>query len=336
MCASRPRVLITIPDGVLKAHMFGRDFREKIASFADVEWNELGRELTEQEFALAIRGKDACITGWGSPRLSSLVLKNADRLRFVGHCAGTVRWLVDEDFFSRGIVLTNANLALARSVGEYCLMTLLMARWNICRTLANMRSGGWQGNNDVVDGINGCRIGLFGYGATAQIFIDLLKPFDVKVLVCSSHCSPEVAARGGFALSSEEEVLACDVISLHMTLSEATRGFMNRERLSRLRDGAILMNTARGAVVDEDALIDELKTGRIAAVLDVFREEPLPSGSVLRSLPNVIATPHCAGTSVYWRRKMAELILSDMEIALSGGVPKGLITLEKYRSMTPA
>lgn len=332
----KPRVLITIPDGPLKAHMFNSDFIGQIDAYADVEWNTLGREFSEQEFALAIHDRDACITGWGSPKLSENVLKQANRLRFVGHCAGTVRWLVDEDFFTRGITLSNANLVLAQSVGEYCLMTLLMARWDICRTLTNMRSGGWQGNNDVVEGINGCRIGIFGYGATAQNFIDLLRSFDVHVLVCSAHCSPETAARNGFTLSSEEEVLACDVVSLHMTLSDATRGFMNRERLSRLKTGAVLMNTSRGAVIDEDALIAELKTGRIRAVLDVFHDEPLPEKSIFRSFPNVIATPHCAGASVYWRRKMADMILSDMKISLAGGVPKGLITLEKYRSMTPA
>ncbi len=331
-----PQVLVTIPDGPLKAHMFTPAFMASQREKMDILWNPYGRELTEDEFCRLIRGKDACVTGWGSPKVSGRVLDCADRLKFLGHCAGTVRWLVDESFFDRGIVLTNANLALAPSVAEYCLMTMLMARWRVLESMERVRGNLWQTNNDVVPGLNGCKIGLIGYGAITEELLRLLRHFDVEILVCSSHCPKEAQQRYGFSLCSLDEAMGCDIVSVHVTLSEATRGLIDRKKLALVRDGAIFLNTARAAVVDEEALLSELQKGRFYGVLDVFTQEPLPENHPLRQVRGAIITPHSAGTSVYFRRKMAELTFADLERSLRGETPKGLITLEKYRSMTPA
>ena len=333
---SLPKVLVTIPDGPLKSHMFPAEFIKEQEKKADILWNPYGRELTEDEFYDMIRDKDACITGWGSPKVSEKVLSNANLLRFIGHSAGTVRWLVDESFFSKGITLTNANLALAPSVAEYCLMTLLMARWKIQESIQRVQTNLWQTNNDVVPGLNGCRIGLIGYGAITEEFLKLLLNFDVEVLVYSNHCHVEKQKQYRFTLASLEEVLHCDVVSVHATLSESSRGMITRERLAMIPDGAIIMNTSRAAIVDEQALIDELKAGRLYGIVDVFSQEPLPDNHPFRTLSNAIITPHSAGTSIYFRRKMAELTFDDMHKSLHGGVPRGLITYEKYLSMTPA
>jgi len=331
----KPEVFIAIPDGRLKSHMFTEEWMKEIESIANVTWNPLGRDMTSSELAEAVKDKYAIITGWGSPKITSEVLANANKLRFVGHAAGTIRWLVDEDFFEKGIIITNANLALAPSVAEYCLMTLLMARWEILKTLDRVRNGLWQDNNDVVPGINGCTIGLIGYGVITECFIRLLKAFDVKIYVYSRHCPKEKAKELGFELCALEEALQCDVVSVHMTLTPETVHLIDMKKLSLIRDGAILMNTSRGRLIDEDALVETLESGRIFAILDVFRQEPLPADHKLRNMPNVITTPHSAGTSVYWRRKMAQLVLDDLKRVLAGETPVGIITLEKYRTMTP-
>lgn len=331
----KPNVFITIPEGPLKSHMFTPAWEEELESFAQVEWNCLGREMTSEELAEAVPGKDALFTGWGSPKITAEVLDRGDRLKFIGHTAGTVRWLVEESFYSRGITLTNANLSLAPSVAEYCLMTLLMARWRLTDTLDRVNKGLWQDNNDVVPGINGCSIGLIGYGAITEQFIRLLRFFDVKIKVHSGHCSQDKAKALGFSLCSFDEALACDVVSLHMTLTPETKGIIGREQLRKIHDGAVLMNTSRGALIDQEALLEELQNQRFYAVLDVFVPEPLPKEHPLRYLKNAIVTPHSAGTSVYWRREMARLVLEDYRGFLRGEVPKGIITLEKYRTMTP-
>ena len=330
----KPSVLFAIPDGPLKAHMFTKEWIGRLESLYQVTWNREGREWTSGELAARIGGKAALITGWGSPKVCGAALDRADRLRVIAHCAGTVRHLVDEDFFERGIVLTNANLALAPSVAEYCLMAALMARWNILRAIGLVAGGGWQGNNAVVPGLSGARVGLIGYGAIAGEFLRLLRPFAVEALVFSAHLDAGEAP--GARRASFEEAMGCDIVSVHKTLTPDARGLIDGRALSLMPDGGILINTARGPIVDEAALICEVKSGRIGAVVDVFSQEPPPRAHPLRHMPGVIATPHCAGTALYWRRQMAEMALSDVGRALGGQAPRGLITLQMYRSVTPA
>ncbi|MDL2205494.1 hydroxyacid dehydrogenase [Eubacteriales bacterium OttesenSCG-928-N13] len=330
-----PNVLFAIPDGPLKSHMFSAEWRARLEGLTQVEWNDTGRELTSAELAERITDKDILITGWGSPRVTDAVLNAAPRLKMIAHSAGTVRWLVEESFFDRGIVLTNANLALAPSVAEYCLMTILMARWRILDSIKRVRDGLWQSNNDIVPGLNGAKIGLIGYGAIAEELIRLLRQFDVRIAIHSEHLSEEQARQMGVRRCSMEEALHSDVVSLHKTLTESTRHMIGKRELDMIPDGGILINTSRGALIDEAELIHQLERGRIHAVLDVFEEEPLPHGHPLRTMPGAIVTPHCAGTSAYFRQAMAELVLSDIECVLNDMRPRGAISKAKYMSMTP-
>jgi len=332
----KPRILFAIPDGRLKAHMFTEDWLDRLQRFADVRFNGLSRDFKSEELASCATDCWGIVTGWGSPKLTDPVFSAAPSLRIVAHCAGTVRWLVPESFFHRGVLLVNANRALARSVGEYCLMTALMARWRMPSSLQRVRSGGWQDNNDVVPGLNGCAVGLIGYGAIAQAFIELLRPFDVKIFVCSEHLPEEALREGRVERCDLERALRCDLVSIHKTLTEKTRGLIGRRELSMIPDGGILMNTSRGAIVDEAALLEELKSGRIHAVLDVFEREPLPADASLRAMNNAIVTPHSAGTSAYWRRQMAEQVLGDLMRVYAGEEPVGRVTRAQYLSMTPA
>ena len=314
--------------------MFTAAWQKRLLDIAQTEWNNLGRDMTSDELAQSIRDKEIVVTGWGSPKLIEAALNQAKSLRLVVHCAGTVRRLVDPSFFARGIALTNVNLALAPSVSEYCLMTMLMARWEIIRTMKTVQDGGWQTNNDVVPGLAGARIGLIGYGAITRGLIRLLSVMEAEVRVCSNHCSQEEAERYGFSLCSMEEALACEIISLHCTLTEERRHMIGARELSMIPDGGLLINTARGALVDEKALIEQLHSGRIYAVLDVFEQEPLAPDHPLRHIQGALVTPHSAGTSLNMRRKMAELALADIRSYIKGEPLQGIIDLEKYNSMT--
>jgi phosphoglycerate dehydrogenase-like enzyme len=211
----------------------------------------------------------------------------------------------------------------------------LLTSWDMLGTMSKMKEGLWPGNNDVVDGLNGKTIGLIGYGVIAERFIRLLQTFDVQIYVYSKHCPAKRSQELGFELTSLEQVLQCDVISVHSTLTDRTYHMLDAEKLQLIPDGSILINTARGAIFDENALLDELKKNRFKAVLDVFEQEPLPEDHPFRRLPNVIATPHCAATSVYWRHKLPEIVITDMERFFTGKEPRHRITLEKYQTMTP-
>ena len=335
MTEEKRSVLFTIPDNRLKAQLFDAKNIAEISRLYHAEWNLHDRELTPAELAAALRGKDAVVTAWGSPPLTREALDQADRLRFVGHTGGTIKWLVDEDFFLRGIPVVSANAALAPAISEYCLMVSLMGAWNIMGTVDTVRRGGWLTNEDVTDGLRGKTVGIVGYGVIAREYIRLLQPFAPKVLVYSGHCGKEEAEANNFELASIEDALSCDIVSLHSTLNAKTEGMIDASRLALIRDGAIFINTARARLVDETALMAELRTGRFTAVIDVFHEEPIAPNHPLRSLPNVIATPHIAGCNRYWRRKQSDIVLEDMARCFRGERLEHQVTLEQYKRLTP-
>jgi phosphoglycerate dehydrogenase-like enzyme len=139
-------------------------------------------------------------------------------------------------------------------------------------------------------------VGLVGASRVGRGVIDLLRPFDLRVVVADPFLDEAEAARLGVQLLELDALLAeSHVVSLHAPSLPTTRHMIDRRRLALMRDGAVLINTARGALVDHDALVAELRSGRLSAVLDVTEPEPLPPESPLFTLPNVVLTPHIAG-----------------------------------------
>jgi phosphoglycerate dehydrogenase-like enzyme len=143
--------------------------------------------------------------------------------------------------------------------------------------------------------------------------IELLRPFDLRVLVSDPYFGEAEAAQLGVERRALDELLACaDVVSLHAPALPSTRHLLDRRRLGLLRDGAVLVNTARGSLVDHDALLAELRAGRISAVLDVTDPEPLPADSPLFTLPNVVLTPHIAGALGTEVRRLGDLAIEEL------------------------
>jgi phosphoglycerate dehydrogenase-like enzyme/predicted dehydrogenase len=159
----------------------------------------------------------------------------------------------------------------------------------------------------VASDLRGQRVGLIGWGYTARRFAELLEPFGCELLVFSESADPTDFSAVGARPSSISEVLrSTKIISLHRGLNDATRNFLDRSRLAQIQSGSVLVNTARGGLIDEEALIKRLGRGDIVAALDVFGEEPLPKGHPLRRLSNVILTPHNASTTVQEAPRMGE------------------------------
>ncbi len=162
----------------------------------------------------------------------------------------------------------------------------------IHRLSTEMKSGGWP---QLIGGsLAGRTLGVLGYGRLGRPVARLAEAFGMKVIAWDRGGSyPKIDAFGVERLSLDEVLAAADVVSIHLRLSEESRGLLNREKLGKMKKGALLINTSRGAVVDEPALIEALQTKRLAgAGLDVFATEPLPPSSPLRALPNVLLTPH--------------------------------------------
>ena len=333
--SSKKKVLISIPNGKLKVLLFPEPLISQLSEKYELTWNNTTDQWHEDELCELVRDKDAYITSWGSCKISNKILSHANNLKFIGHIGGTIKWLVDEDFFTWNIPIANANIPLCDAVAEYCLMMFLYGKWDLGNKLRLMREGGWADNDDVVPSLNGSTIGLIGYGTITRALIKKLRIFDVTIKVYSRHCSEEQALADGFVLSSLDDVLACDIVSIHMTSSKYSQNLIDEDKIRSLRDGSIFVNTSRSSIVDYSALEEEVKKGRITAILDVFPEEPLSQNSSLRGYENAVLTPHLAGCSLYARHKMTEFIFNDLENVLLGKRPIGEVTLQRYLTLTP-
>ena len=260
---------------------------------------------------------EVIVTGWGLPPLTADVLGRAPRLRLVAHLGGTVKALLPRETWQRGIAVTHAAVANALPVAEYTLAAILFSNkqaFRMRRKYAETRDSlrQWSAN---LPGLGNYRkrIGIVGASRIGRRVAELLRPFDFEVLIHDPYLAPGEAAALGARLAALDELMAyCDVVSLHAPVTDETRGMINRRRLALLRDGAVLINTARGVIVDQEALIDETRSGRIDAVLDVTEPDTLPADSPLYDIANVFLTPHIAGALGSETQRMTDVILAEI------------------------
>src|SRR5690606_25249114 len=243
----------------------------------------------------ALRDAEIVIGGWGAPRISPADAPNLRAIVYLGGVAATC--LDDVAEWSRlGLAAANARSINARPVAEYALAMILLDGKDAFAAAARAasRPGAASEVRPPAHFGNFRRtVGIIGLSQTARALIGLLRPFELDVSVYSPELTPELAEELGVEMRTLEEVMAhSDIVSLHQPLTPATRGQIDRRLLALMRDGTTLLNTARGAVVDQDALVERLRGGGIRAILDVTDPEPLPVDHELRSLPNVVLTPH--------------------------------------------
>lgn len=331
------KTLIAVKNADLKKMFFDSDTIARLAAFSEVGWIAEDQDFGSAELARIIGSYDACITSWGSPRFTSEVLERAGRLKFIGHAAGSVVAVVNEDIFDTDITVTNANKPLAKSTAEATVAFMLAGAWNLSGYIGRMQAGGWSDNNkETVAGLQHQSIGLIGYGEISRHVIQLLQGFQADIRLYSRHCPPQEAERLGVKLCSLEELLAeSRIVSLHSTWTPATEGLIGREQLRLMQDGALFVNTARGAIVDEDALVEELRSGRLHAALDVYQEEPMKPDHALLKLPNVLCLPHIGGFHHGLKSSFGRFVIDDLYRWTKGEACEGLITREVYKRLTP-
>jgi phosphoglycerate dehydrogenase-like enzyme len=247
------------------------------------------------------------LTGWGCPPVDEAMLAAAPRLRAIVHAAGSARHHVTPACWARGIVVSTAAEANARPVAEYTLATILLANKAAPRAERLYRER--RGRVDALAELPGVgnlgkAVGVIGASRIGRRVIELLTPFDLQVLVHDPYLADSVAL--------DDLLKAADVVTIHAPSLASTHHMLDARRLGLLRDGATLINTARGALVDHDALIAELRTGRISAVLDVTEPEPLPADSPLFDLPNVVLTPHIAGALGTEVRRLGDAAIEEV------------------------
>jgi phosphoglycerate dehydrogenase-like enzyme len=239
------------------------------------------------------------VTGWGCPPITAAVLEAAPRLAAVVHTGGSVKAHVTEACWARGVVVSSAAAANALPVAEYTIAAIIMAAKG-ARALEKAyraRRGGIDTLSEY-PGIGGYRrtVGVVGASRIGRRVIELLRPFDFEVSLYDPLVDADEARRLGVRLVDLPDLLrGNDIVTLHAPSLPSTRHMIDRAGLASLRDGATLINTARGALVDQDALVRELVAGRLHAVIDVTDPEVPPADSPLYDLPNLVLTPHIAG-----------------------------------------
>jgi phosphoglycerate dehydrogenase-like enzyme len=270
---------------------------EALAGFARVCHHEGPEPAGHAELLGLLPGADACLTSWGVARLDAEVVAAAPRLRAVAHMGGSIQRFVSEAMWERGIQVTSTAPALARSVAETTLGLMIVGMKRIWPLGRHVHDGGWRESPAwPARELHGKTVGIVGAGQVGRHVIDLLRPFGVQVLLYDPYLAAEDAAGLGAVLCGLDELVhRADVVSLHAPAKPETHHLLNAERLAAMKDGALLINTARGSLIDEAALVAELERGRLYAFLDVTDPEPPAADSPLRRLDNVVVTPHLAG-----------------------------------------
>lgn len=331
-------ILLNVAEGIIKEKYFPRQIMKKLESLGKVKQNMLDRPWSEDELAEEIKGMDICITHWHSPQITPKVVKNADKLKFIGHCAGSVFNIVCEDVFKKGIKVSSSNKVMAKAVAEGALAYILTSRLKLKKYMSLTKNGGWKaGVSEYGDmkSLHGADVLLVGFGDIAKYLYDLLVPFNVNLTVYDPFLKKEVINKYSdinFVNDLDEAMGKADIVSIHASRNPGSQRLIGKDRIDRIKNNALFVNTARGSIVDEKYLTEVLKSGRIYAALDVYEEEPLSTESELRNLPNVICMPHVSGSSVVLG--YAEAIISEIESLIIGKPLSYEISAEKAGMMT--
>ncbi|MFJ9661383.1 hydroxyacid dehydrogenase [Streptomyces griseoflavus] len=279
-------------------------------------------DLTTSRARAVLAGVDLLVTGWGCPPLTADVLRAAPRLRAVVHTAGSVRGHVTDACWERGIEVSSAAAANAVPVAEYTLAMILLTGKRVLETARDHRSSrtapDWLRTPRTV-GNHRRTVGILSASLIGRRVIDLLRPHDVEVLLHDPYVDDREAGELGVERVGLAELFRRgDTVRVHTPLLPGTRGLVGRDLIDSMRPDAVLINTARGAVVDQDALTDAALAGRIRAVLDVTDPEPLPPDHPLWRCDNVLLTPHLAGSQGNEWRRLADLALREIARWTSG------------------
>tara|TARA_R110002020_G_scaffold178196_1_gene371062 strand:- start:83 stop:1090 length:1008 start_codon:yes stop_codon:yes gene_type:complete len=266
---------------------------------------------------------DILVTGWGCPTITAEVIKAAPRLRLIAHAAGTVKYMIDPAVYAAGITVTHAADANAVPVAEFTLASIIFANKRMFELRDRYRADpARRSSHALMDepiGNYHRTIGLIGASRIGRKVAKFLAGFDFTVLLSDPFVQPGDPVTALAELVDLDTLLTrSDVVSLHAPSLPTTRGMIGAQQLGLMRDGTTFINTARGALVDEAALIAELQSGRLHAVIDVTDPEIPPAGSPLYSLPNVFLTPHVAGAIGTERLRLGEMVVDEIARFVAG------------------
>src|SRR5579862_3176154 len=291
----------------------------------------LAAELAEAD-ALVVRS---------ATRVTEELLDHAPKLRVIGRAGVGVDNIDLDAATRRGILVMNTPGGNSASVAEHALALMLAMARSIPQLNTALHAGRWEKSGTAGAELRGKTLGLVGLGRVGVEVARRARALEMRVVAHDPYLTPERAAEWGVELVAFSELLRqSDFVSLHTSLSPATERLFNAQTIAQMKRGARLVNTARGELVDEAALAEALRAGHLAgAALDVFAVEP-PRDSPLLGLPNVIATPHVAGSTAEAQEEVGVQIAQQVRDFLTDGTVRNAVNLpavspDQYRRLRP-
>lgn len=288
--------------------------------------------------AIELLGACTVICGhWGSPPIDAAVLDAAPHLGLIAYAAGTVKGVVDPVAFDRGVRVTSGAAGNAEPVAQFTIASILFAGKHVLwranssdpmATFAAMSLNDPVGNYDKT-------IGIVGASLIGRRVIELLRPFDdLEVVVYDPYLdAAEATALGVRSVDLLRLCTDSDIVSIHAPELPSTRHMIGAEQIAAMRDGCTIINTARGSLIDHQALAPHLRSGRLYAMLDVTEPEPLPADHEFRSLPGVFLTPHLAGSQGTELGRLATDVIGEIGRWARGEAAANEVTKEQLGRM---
>ncbi|MFI5729964.1 2-hydroxyacid dehydrogenase [Kribbella sp. NPDC051587] len=283
----------------------------------------------EDQLIAALPGVELAITQMGP--FTERVLDAAPDLRFLVVCRGGPVNVNVPAAIKRGITVASTPGRNAVAAAEHAVALMMGALRNLPRLQGTLEQGEWRSDLYAYDEcgaeLDGATVGLVGYGAIGQRVARVMLAFGASVVVADPYVDPAGVPAGIEVVELDELLRRSDVVSLHARLTDRTRGMIGAEQLALMPRGGVLVNTARGGLLDYDATVDALESGQLgAAAFDVFPVEPLPADSRLRSAPNVVMTPHLAGATRQTALRAGTIAAEAVAAYLAGEDPVGLVS----------
>lgn len=296
--------------------------------------------LTKEELSSnlnVLKDVEVIFSGWGGPKFTQEILDAAPNLEIVFYGAGTIKKIVTNEFWERGIRITTANTANGIAVAEFTLAATIFGLKNVLNMshqINKTRAFPAPGTREITGAFR-AKVGLISLGAIAKQALKLFKNFDFEVLVYDPFTTPEEADELNIKLVDLETIFKeSDVVSLHTPLLEETKGMIRKNHFLSMQSNTTFINTARGAVVNEPEMIEALQERPdITAYLDVVYPEPPVKDSPLYEMENVLLTPHIAGSEGNEVARMGDLMVKEFEKYLLGNKLDYEVSKSDYERM---
>jgi D-3-phosphoglycerate dehydrogenase len=329
---NKPRILVAyaVNDG-----QFVPEQRERLREFAELVENPHSRSLKDEEKMELLQDVDGAALGRSGKGLTRDMIDSTRRLKVVGLIGSSVKMLEPQYAMDKGITIFNTAPALGLAVAEYTIGLMIAGLRDIPYFASRMETQKWPSARRDYFNLSKKTVGLIGFGAVARHVAHMLRGFDVELLVYDPYTADGVIAKaGGRSVPLDDVMAQSDVVSLHCGSTEETYHMISHRELDMLKDNAVLVNTSRGAVIDEDALASKLPERRFFVCLNVFEREPLPEDSPLRGHENCLLTPHGAGKTLDTYRINSEMLVDDFQRFFRDETPRNLVRRVMLAKMT--